>query len=507
MNRFMSQALVAPDPLTPEFLRRVHAQSMSTKDQALLLALVRRTDLPEDLLEVFKADKRIDVRAACLTRPGLTPEQVATEVGQETRTGVLTAVLKDSESSPELLAVVEAAFRAKPTKGLAEAFASHARHQLSLSTAAAVLVTLEPSLDRASSAVSSGARRLFERVASSPPDADAFARVSQRPEFVAALLAQGDLGLEATTAVLGTAMEHRSPSTRHHRVVSDEVFLDCAKSLLARFPADAPSALSTLLGAHPTWDADRSASLRYDFEEVLLSAGASLPEPAPAGSDERTPGALRTSLVSSDSEELTAAFEVFKQLEEGTKRDAFLSVIGVTRLARNLALSGPDAVTVFNSLGRRTGTTLPALTWMAKARKDPRMARSLVLLKPQEIDPELLALCERPRALLRKMAKSQFEAYEKTRQAGRPWDTASEAARLARVVSQDCFPPTLMAEFLPWSAFDTSLGMGTGIHALVASRLSEELGEDPATWETFAGLADSFEGTVAELLELAKTLS
>lgn len=67
--------------------------------------------------------------------------------------------------------------------------------------------------------------------------------------------------------------------------------------------------------------------------------------------------------------------------------------------------------------------------------------------------------------------------------------------------------PAIALEMLSWKRISASLGDIPGLARLVETRIIAELGDDPAKWEAFNGLADGFDGNLEDLLGAATTLS
>lgn len=497
MIKFARQALLSRTPIDQDFQRRVYDLATSTKDQPLLLNLVRRSDAPEDLLETYRTDKRVEVRTAYLTRPDLSPDHVAAELASEKRAGVLVALVKGGQASEGVLELVEATFMAKPTKSLAEAFAACSHSTISLPTARTVLAVLMSSMGRSTRPVFTGIQRLLERVLD---DLEASVLLARTPNlsaaFIQALLARNHLPLEVVGELLPVGMSAQK-SDLVARFLSVDRVADHLRSTLKRFPEEGPAVVASLLEAHPSWCALDQG--RYDLEATLLELGTVPSAPSEEGKNRMV---AHQALVSTSAVELSSVLATLTC----TAPSGVLTSVGPERLAQNPHLDPADAALAFDLVAARSGSR-SALRTLVLTSKSPDLAVRLVKMSPANLDTEVVALCADPSGTLRALGEKAHADYVEALKAREYWRLDIATDRLVSLLTQDCFDPVVAVEFLPWSAFQNGTSGDSGVHALVASRLSSELGSSAAAWETFAGLADGFEGTVAELLEVAKTLA
>jgi hypothetical protein len=508
MRSMMHRALSSKAVLSPEFQRHAFALATSSEDTALLLALVRRADAPEDLQATYRADKRVEVRACFLTRPSTSKETLEAEVRAEKRAGVLTAVVKDSSTSPELLEVIEETFRAKPTKSLAEAFATARPDTVTLSTALVVVPLLEKSWDRLTSSVSQGLLALVKRVALDAPSAALLAPELSHPALAQELLS-ADLGPEAAAhlvEVLARASAEALTARYHYgyRVLPSSVST-AARAVAAAHPVEGPRVLADALSRIPQW----VCAERLELEELLFASGASLAAPDVTGlpkDQARARLLTHQALVSSSPKELTKVLSALLVSAATNDRGAVTLPDGAgRRLATNPALGLDDARRLLGVEGDHRKPALAAA--LAKRLADPALASLVVRSFPGSIDPDVLAMTEDPTAVLDEVGAAAARNWLRST-TSRYYSYNAFSSDLTRILSQPVFPPEVAARHLPWRVFEDYAPVNeAALYTFVSACLSERLGTDAAAWETFSGLASGFDGTLGELLDVAETLA
>jgi hypothetical protein len=124
ISRLLRAQLDAPDPV-PDFLHRqvwarLRAASVRDDDaQELFAALVRRTDTPADLIERYRTITHPPVRAAFLCRPHLPETIVRAEIAGENRAATLAAIFDLGAKKPLIVECVGARLLDRPARTLA----------------------------------------------------------------------------------------------------------------------------------------------------------------------------------------------------------------------------------------------------------------------------------------------------------------------------------------------------------------------------------------------------
>lgn len=116
---FMKAALMGSETLPGDFHKAAYKMAVTAKDTSFIEELIGRVDAPEDLVETYKNLEKSNYRIAYLRRKNLTTEEIVKLMEGETRAGVLGAVLKSGDFDESVHKAVEESFMKKPTKILA----------------------------------------------------------------------------------------------------------------------------------------------------------------------------------------------------------------------------------------------------------------------------------------------------------------------------------------------------------------------------------------------------
>lgn len=95
--------LEAPGSLSPATLRTAHACATASGDEALLVALASRPDLPEDVEAALGSISSARVRTVWVSRPTLSAETLHEAAQNETRSTVRAAIARNHSTSAETL--------------------------------------------------------------------------------------------------------------------------------------------------------------------------------------------------------------------------------------------------------------------------------------------------------------------------------------------------------------------------------------------------------------------
>lgn len=122
------------------------------------------------------------------------------------------------------------------------------------------------------------------------------------------------------------------------------------------------------------------------------------------------------------------------------------------------------------------------------------LLRIVALANPYGYRPHVLYNIENPKAVMEHM-------IARCRQEGKllpDWAAAVEP------ISES---PEIALEMLTWKRISELVGSIPGVVTLMEERILTALGDDPAKWEAFNGLAEGFDGNLEDLLGAATALS
>ena len=103
LDLVFEQILKDPTPLSADFLRSAYVCATELGNDVLLASLATRPDLPADVDKDIAVSAKWSVRAAWISRPGRTTEEVELALRKETRSNVLSAVAA-TEGLPDHIA-------------------------------------------------------------------------------------------------------------------------------------------------------------------------------------------------------------------------------------------------------------------------------------------------------------------------------------------------------------------------------------------------------------------
>lgn len=115
-----SRTLSTSTQLPGAYLWEAYRLAKRTRNLDLMRLLVKRGDTPAELYEIYRKDRRAEVKAAFLLRKGLTQDEMKAELLNEARAGVLGPVLRNFQGDYPIKPLVEGIFLERPTKALAE---------------------------------------------------------------------------------------------------------------------------------------------------------------------------------------------------------------------------------------------------------------------------------------------------------------------------------------------------------------------------------------------------
>lgn len=484
--KMMEKTLKASGPLPETFHEVAFTLASKAKDLDVLALLAARPDAPKSLLEKYRLDKRPGVRVAYLTRPDLSEATLIAELASESRAGVLSEVLKASPSNTVLRSSVEKVFLSKPTKALAKVLIDSADPEVQLKC---VLL-----LDGSALTIgqSNDCLKVAKNLSLSEATVDRLVEGARTGTWLEPVLESphvSDASLcKAIKLVASSILDTYGYQSR--RVW--EGFVKKLDKILSSDPAlEVIEAVTKL----------RERDLRIDtagaFEEMLASKGLIAFEGEPDLSSKA--GALSAASHCSDPAVLSVLVDKVTRAYEPEIS---------ARLLMNPALPAKKALFVLENA--HGGYSTVSLARMAQIH-----SRSLNVVNA--------AYRRAAQPMLKEYGLSLYPnrevgSRELVSMAAALWSDTSKNTHYMHTEGQallfhitncedveldsvfDLIPWRMISSASSWLSFDRLL-------ARLAFYETEVFGDNFAAWETFATLAEGFEGSVSDLLSAAKELA
>jgi hypothetical protein len=463
-----------------EMQERIYRHCVARKENELLVTLAKYPNLDPGIDNRIREHDDLNVIVAWATRPNRSSKELAERLLSDKRV----AVLKPLAALPGLPAEVYATIAKINSANLAEILAGNTSVPLPIRIA-----KIKEHVKRMPRGAYNRHDERLHALCKDPvgPNGEIGAANHAQPMYEA--VAETTLVPPYVVACL---------SKQYIREKDLDRWIEQFEALSANAGSDWGNQLAqivTLISAHTTDDA-RRGRLVDKVKAYLARAGQSY-------RTARVQEALNK-LVSLDPELET----MFRELVESTDRENASELVKVIRVR---AKSQDDLTRLAGIVARHAHVyaylgieLLPSMSRgqddkvffvRLEAAKDYDSLLEIVMLNNQYgYMPNIFYAIENRKALMEYL-------IEDHRQKGK---LLPDWASTIEPVSDDA---EIALEMLTWKRVSENMSSIKGLVTLVESRILGALGNDPAKWEAFNGLADGFDGNLEDLLGAAKTLS